>query len=397
MCPCVPHRVTGLARSDTLEVGSQVPESMTLSGAVSFRRSKRASASYSARCVQRSPPVTKILPLLLLACAGVVGCETAERARDDAKPAGELAEARSRTTTVETSSGGDGLRNGKGTGRGRGRRKAECPVLVDGTLRAALRYHELPPSTPTVLHPLDDGRLVERFALSGYLASLGVQLSRVRALHLHGGDGRISVLDGEELRRVGDRLQIHFTGERGGRPTFKYPGVALRTNTTIDGIHALAVYVEKDAPTYHRGRLRVGETDVDAGVPAAKLALRGTRVYRDGRLLGTFRRRDVEGQSRPLVEALAALGASLDGVVAVELVGANEQVELLEPGAAAATMVTAARGGHGRLTTRQASEPETLDAVLLYARQTPSTRNARAKNDHVDAVRLARLDAKEIR
>lgn len=278
----------------------------------------------------------------------------------------------------EAPRGGDGLRNGRGTGRGRGRKSGDCPVLVDGALSAVLRYRELPPGMPTGYHRLDDGRSVERFAVGPYLTALGVDLARVKAVHLHAGDGRVSVLDGEEIRRVGDRLQIHFTAETSGRPTFKYPGVALRTNTTVDGIHALAVYVGSEPPRYQHGKLFLGGATVDAGVPEARLAARGTRVYRDGKLVRTFRRRDVEGDGKSLVAALASVGVSVDGISRVELVGSDEGLRAVDTSSLASVTVSSPRGAHGRLAV-DGDDPTELDAVLLYARAVPSPRHALAR------------------
>jgi hypothetical protein len=339
------------------------------------------------------------LPLLLLAF-GVVACDRGPSVSVGASLGGAATNARVLEDVESPARGGDGLRNGHGAGRGRGRHNGDCPVLVDGELRAVLRYHELPPSAPTLLHPLDDGRRVERFALGPYLAALGVDLARLKAVHLQGGDGRVSVLEGAELRRVGERLHIHFTAETAGRPTFKYPGVALATNTTIDGIHALAVYVDAEPPTYRHGLLRLGGVVVDGGVGEAKLAARGTRVYRDGKLLRTFRRRDVVGDGRSLAEALTSVNVSLEGISRVELVGAGETLRAHEPAALPRVAVSSPRGTHGRLAVDEAEGGE-LDAILLYADAKPSLRHAKvSQTSSTEASaatpRFARLEPTEV-
>lgn len=287
--------------------------------------------------------------------------------------------------------------SGSGKGRGRGRWGGEAPVVVDGRMRGVLRYRELPSSLATTWHVLDDGRRVQRFALGPYLRALGVSLERVSALHLHGGDGRVSVIEGEELRRVGDRLQIHFTGETSGRPTFKYPGVALRANTTIDGIHALAVYVETPAPALAHGKRVVADASVDDSIRAARDAARGTRIYRDGVLLTTLRRRDLrDGEPRSMAATLATLGVSLEQVRNVALVSDGDAPRTYGPADLEALAVTAPRGSHGRLALDAQTE---IDAVLLHARTSPAprrdvapTKAATLSLGAASASRLAKLE-----
>jgi hypothetical protein len=291
---------------------------------------------------------------------------------------------------ADESAASDGLRNGRGLGGGRKRWSGEAPVLVDGRTVAVLRYQELPPTLATTWHALDDGRRVQRFALAPYLEALGEEVERVAALHLQGGDGRVTVIEGDELRRVGARLQIHSTGETSGRPTFKYPGVALRTNTAIDGIHSMAVYVSAPVPTLTHGRLASSTGSADA-VAAARDAVRGTRVYVDGRLVTTLRRRDVATDGGTLAGLLASLGVArepgLRVVVASDRAGRHE----LTPSELDGDLASAPRGQHGKLTR---GEGEPIDAVLVHARTRPSERpTAASVAAAAPARRFAVLDA----
>ena len=272
---------------------------------------------------------------------------------------------------------GDGQGNGQGGGQGRGQRRGECPVMIDGRVVAVLRYSELSPAMPTTMFALDDGRKVQRFAIADYLRSIGVSLDKVRALHLHGGQSRVTVIDGAELRRVGARLQIHFTSETAGRPTFKYPGVDLHANTAVDGIQAVAVYVDDAAPEYKKGHLYLGDTVVDGGVDSAKLAIRGTRVYLDGKLAGSLKRRDV-AEHMTVAGVLAKLGIEASAVKQAEIIAGDAVAARLDGTRASALGVSAPRGGHGRLAVDGVAAGEPVEAIQLYVKLHPSSRQAAA-------------------
>lgn len=246
--------------------------------------------------------------------------------------------------------------------------------MIDGRLAGALKYSELPPSLPTWMYPLDDGRQVQRFRINAYLRSLGIAPQRVRALHLHGGR-RITVIDGKELDRVGDRLQIQFTSETKGRPTFTYPGVDLRTNTAIDSIAAFVVYVAAPAPEYRHGKLTLGGAVVDSGAGDARLAMRGTRVYLDGKLAGALKRRDAGSGEQALGSVLAKLGVDAARVHQAEIVSGDAVAARVLGARIAHLRVHAPRGQHGRLTIDGVAGGEQVEAILLYATTKPSHRH----------------------
>jgi hypothetical protein len=310
----------------------------------------------------------------------VAGCGTSQRARElRGQIASEIAVATEQSEEALAPTGGNGRGdaqgNGQGTGQGRGQRRGECPVMIDGRLVGALKYSELPPQMPTWMFPLDDGRKVQRFRISEYVRALGVSLDRVRALHLHGGR-RVTVIDGNELRRVGDRLQIQFTSEVSGRPTFTYPGVDLRSNSAIDSISTFALYADSPAPEYRRGRLYAGDKQVDGGADDAKLAIRGTRVYLDGKLVRALKRRDAGSAKQELAAVLRKLGVDAAKLKLAEIV-ARDGVAARVAGANIAALETEApRGSHGRLVIDGVAEGEPVEAILLYANSNPSHRHA---------------------
>ncbi len=308
------------------------------------------------------------------------GCAREHGSRAEERPVKELVTplSESRPQVRDAAShgqrGGDGQGNGQGSGSGRGERRGECPVLVDGKLIGALRYHELSPNMLTTMFALDDGRQVQRFVFSEYLRSLGVPLARVRAVHLQGGQGRTSVISGEELRRVGDRLQIHFTRETSGRPTFKYPGVDLHANTAVDGIQAFAVYVDSVPPEYRHGQLYAAGQVVDGGIEAARLQLRGTRVYLDGKLLAALRRRELDGTPKALGALLAKLGIDPSSLRTAEFIAQDDVAARVQGDRLGQLSLAAARGQHGRLSIDGIAAGEPIEAIALYAKTSPSDR-----------------------
>lgn len=174
------------------------------------------------------------------------------------------------------------------------RRFREAAVYVDGNLRGILRRLELPGTLKPRKKKLLDGRAVNRFAIADYIAAIGLDLEKVRAVHLHGGRGRASIIDGDLLRKYKDTLAFSFTQGDRGKPRAAWPGDdGFRINTTIDIVSALAIYVEKVPPEFDP-RIRKLVLDGQpvegvAYVPAEEL--KGTRVYSDGAMVAAMKRK----------------------------------------------------------------------------------------------------------
>jgi hypothetical protein len=185
---------------------------------------------------------------------------------------------------------------GDGSGGGqKGQRFGEAAVYVDGKPIAVMRYLELPPTFSSIAYPLEDGRKVKRWSLADYLETLGVDLKKATAVHLLGGRGRASMMTAAEVLKHRKDLFFSFTRGEGGKARVHYPADGIETNTTIDTIQSVAVYVDKPAPEFVREKRHFLYADgsIVVGVPYSKPeeSLRGTRVYADGKLVGSVKRR----------------------------------------------------------------------------------------------------------
>jgi hypothetical protein len=286
------------------------------------------------------------------------------------------------------------------------RRFGEPATYVDGELRGVLRRAELAPGLRPRKKKLLDGRQVERFAVVDYLDSLGIDASRVTALHFHGGRGRVAIVDGALFRRYRSTLAFSFTQGHRGKVALELPDDdGFRINTSVDLVQALAVYVDRPPPVLDRERralvLDGRALEGLAYVPAEEL--RGTRVYVDGRLVGALKRKaladellapGLEGEPArfSLERWLASLGAPVAGVRAVEVLVGEDRVARLDArrwrSEASKLTFTIPRRSQGRLllelpagaaelsgAPHASASAETMraSAILLYVRRPPAS------------------------
>lgn len=275
------------------------------------------------------------------------------------------------------------VRKTRGERRRKKRRWSDSPVFVDGTFVGMLKYGELPPSLPTRVKRFegDSFKVARRFSWNQYFRALGVDVSAIEAVHFYGGRDMVCVVEGDELRRVGDTFQFSFTRGTSGFPRLETPEGGIRYNTYVDKLRGVAVYVKKKAPTVDaRDRVIMPDgTVVTKGFPYAEGQRHGgTRVYLDGALVGVFHRRalDAEGKrtSFRLDETLVAMGVDRGQVRRVQIV-AGRREQLVADGtmdAAADWTMGLPRQSRGRVRVAGSDQPAT--AVLLYARSRPADR-----------------------
>lgn len=250
--------------------------------------------------------------------------------------------------------GDDDERADRGGGGAKKKRFGQSPLYVDGKAVAVVAFGELPAWLPDHPVKLGDGRTAIRFVLGDYLAALGIDVGRIQAIHFYGGRGRISIMSGDELRRVKKQLLFSFTEGDAGKMRMHWDG-KLDVSDTIDKVQAVAIYIEKKPPKWSTEKW--GLLD-DAGVkyegiPFVDNPLKGgVRIYLDGRIAHLLKRnRTFERGLEPhrfvagvphfrLFDYLDEENVDTGSVVALELLSKNNVVERIEGATLAAERAT---------------------------------------------------------
>ena len=169
----------------------------------------------------------------------------------------------------------------------------DVPVFVNGKQVAVLRYGELPPGTEPITIPSNSHHADRYFRISDYLAGIGVNVDRVKAVHFADKSDRIASLEGSELRGDKDRFVFDFTATTGGMPEMVWSTAGLKTQLRIDYFYAINVFVAKTPwQIDHKQHCYVedGECRPVARFTDAPM-MKGTRVYVDGKLVSYVKRR----------------------------------------------------------------------------------------------------------
>jgi hypothetical protein len=227
-------------------------------------------------------------------------------------------------------------------------RFGECAVYIDGQPTAVLRYGELPPNLPVHYRKLrnDDGgeEKFPQFLMAEYLEGLGVDVRKIRELHLYGGQDRIAIVKGDELRKFARKFYFTFTRATTGKPALRYLSAAFRISNYVDTFSTVAVYVDKPAPRWSdelRSLIDDDGREIE-GVPFVKTEMRGgTRVYVDAKLASnikrnllssTMARQDASGKPIYSLDAfLKAQKVELPRIHTIELVDEDRVVLSVRP------------------------------------------------------------------
>jgi hypothetical protein len=261
----------------------------------------------------------------------------------------------------------------------------DCAVYVDGAPLAVMSFGELPPSLPTTWIEIGEPKMkVRRFIFWDYLAALGVDMKRLRAVHLYGGRGRVAVIERAELARLEKELYFSFTQSTTGAPRMHWiPN--MRTTDSIDKIGAMAVYVEKEPPTYNKAesRLEVDGKPLGDAIPYLTKELRGgARVYLDGRLRAVLKRNALSEATRAqtstaarwrLLPQLEALGVPLADVKGADLVNLDAPVGRVSIEALRTAELTVIERSGGQIFVDPPGTPVTV--LMLYRTAPPAVAN----------------------
>jgi hypothetical protein len=271
-------------------------------------------------------------------------------------------------------------------------RLGEAAVYIDGKPVGVLRRQELPVKLAGHVVPVGEGYESTIYSLTEYLTALGGDPKKVRAAHLYGGS-RISVVDKAEFARIGSKINFSFVQGDRGKPRVDFPPIKLNVNTTIDMLSGIAFYVDKEPPTLKDGELVMPDgTKVAGKVPyAPEEQGNGTRVYVDGALVGTVKRKkltsdvavagnDKDPTKFSLVGYAGTLNADVKRAKSIDLVAGDDVVAHLAPeGAKGVTFYVPSRNrGQALVDVPQGEshtpQPARISAVQIYVKTTPPTR-----------------------
>lgn len=231
---------------------------------------------------------TMKIVLSTLAGTIAVGAIVVACAQKRTPPIAQSAAPQNAAPTITAPPQADGAEN-----REKRPRFGESVVYVDGKPVGVIRSSELPLALKARTADIGGGYKATRYGFIDYVRALGIDAGRIKALHLYGGS-RVVVVDKAEVARIGDRIMFSFVQGDRGKPRVHWPPVKLNVNSTIDMVSNVAVYVDKEPPVLDaKGQLVMPDgAPIEGKVPyAPEEQGNGTRVYVDGALIGTVKRK----------------------------------------------------------------------------------------------------------
>ncbi len=277
------------------------------------------------------------------------------------------------------------------------------PIYIDGKFRGFMRYPELHPGLEAIWEKeaLPEGlerdhHYVRRFAWADLFALYGVDLSKIKAVHFYGGRNAVSVVEGDEFRRVGRNFRFSFNNNDGGTIRQRPPREGVKINTSVDIVNGVAVYAEREPPRYDNEILTLPDgTKLGSKDERGQLVFPysdgerhgGSRVYLDGNYVDAFRRRamtadmlsDPKDTGSPylLGKALESMKIDLRRCRRIQIWGDRDELLADWSGEALARLDerTFALPQHSRGRIVLTDSPEkTVMSMMIYADLTPANR-----------------------
>ncbi len=281
----------------------------------------------------------------------------------------------------------------------------ETAVYVDGVQKGILRIQELPASFKPRTETYGSGSVSTNYYFVDYAKMLGLDLKKLRAAHFHGGS-RVSIVDQAELARIGHELAFTYTRDDGGKPRMEWPSKKLHVSTLIDMLSAVAFYVEKEPPHLLADGLTLVMPDgseVGENIPYTNPEQgTGTRVYVDGVLLDTVKRKrltndllaggglEVGETSKFSLDAYARkVGVDPRKAKAVDMVAGDAVIARLPAAKTAAVTFGVPRHNRGHamvdVPTKDGSRPARVSAIQFFVKSTPPSRAFTSIDDAPEA------------
>ena len=216
----------------------------------------------------------------------------------------------------------------------------DVAVFVDGVQASVLRAGDLPSITGETL----EGGSV-RYKLADYLKAIGVAPESVKSVHIHGNNDRIASIEGSELLKDPSRFKFQFLSGHTGAPVSRWSTSGLKNEFIVHEFRKVTVYVKKASPVIDAtNNCHVGADGAcsDAVPYASGDAVKGTRIYVDGKMVGFVKRRQlaeaiVMGETAPspngpaerkynVAKLIASMGVDPAGIKAVDLVAGDDVI-----------------------------------------------------------------------
>jgi hypothetical protein len=206
-------------------------------------------------------------------------------------------------------------------------------VFVDGAQVSVLRYGDLP-SIPS--RTLEGGAV--RYKLYDYVKAIGVAPESIRSIHLHGNNDRIGSIEGSELLKEKDRFEFQFLSGTTGAAVAKWDTDNLKNEFVVHEIRKVTIYVNKPSALIDKqaGCHLAADGSCTDKVPYANGdAVKGTRIYVDGKMVGFVKRRQLSDgllmdktsagdQKYNVAKLVAGFGVDPASIKSVELVAGDD-------------------------------------------------------------------------
>lgn len=265
-------------------------------------------------------------------------------------------------------------------------------VYADGVLVGMLKFGEI----PVPLAPLwfeeeaslefkagDKGprtKLVKqrRYRFTDYFKAIGIDVAKIKEFHIYGGNKRraAALIPGDTLRSMQDDFTFRFGGDVWGKPIPSCPPKAIKTRCP-DQLTTVTVYLEREAPI-RKGKEFILNGEPIYHVPYYGEPIRGgIRVYLDGRLVTTIKRRKLTDESIAVqapngeeqwkfIEFLKSQGVDITGVQEGWLISKERRVKRLDANELSDATFVAITGRSGVILFGEAKTP--TQALALHTK-----------------------------
>ncbi len=200
-----------------------------------------------------------------------------------------------------------------------GNRWKDTGVYLDGKPIAVLGFGELPIALKPIWIEEEKSAEIEpgshapgyvivkqrRYRFTDYLKALGVDLARIKELHVAGPRwSETIVATGADLRsKKALGFMFRFGGSVGGKAIPVVPN-GFGNDVSPDKISAVMIYIDKKPPRVVPNEGFEVDGQIVQSIPYADAPVHGgVRVYRDDRLVGSLHRRNIVEKEAARVDA----------------------------------------------------------------------------------------------